>query len=70
MSFPQTLNELEVVKNEWHIPGAIGALECTHIKILQPHDHGSEYLNRKGFCSINVQATCNYASIFTPVDAS
>jgi hypothetical protein len=29
---------------------------------------GDEYINRKGFPSINVQATCNAREIFTSVD--
>jgi hypothetical protein len=31
---------------------------------------GDEYVNRKGFPSINVQATCNEKYIFTSIDAS
>ncbi|KAI4465063.1 hypothetical protein MML48_3g00003819 [Holotrichia oblita] len=68
--FPLTPNELEEAKRGWHMPDAIGAVDCTHIKIRKPVLHGEEYFNRKGFCSINVQATCNYNECFTSVDVS
>lgn len=41
-----------------------------HIKISKPVIYGKEYFNRKGYCSINVQATSNYQEIFTLIDAS
>lgn len=40
------------------------------MSIRKPSLHGDEYINRKGFASINVQATCNGRNIFTSVDAS
>lgn len=52
------------------MPRVIGAIDCTHVKITKPSIHGDEYVNRKGVCSINVQATCNAKEIFTSVDAS
>ncbi|XP_050295142.1 putative nuclease HARBI1 [Anthonomus grandis grandis] len=48
----------------------IGVIDCTHVKITKPSIHGDEYVNRKGVCSINVQATCNAREMFTSVDAS
>ena len=38
------------------IPDVIGAVDCTHISIVKPHRHGAHYINRKNYCSINVQA--------------
>ncbi|CAH2011546.1 unnamed protein product [Acanthoscelides obtectus] len=49
---------------------AIGAIDCTHIPILNPFIHADEYVNRKNFASINVQATCNSNEEFTSVDVS
>jgi hypothetical protein len=53
----------------YRFPCAIGAIDCTHVPILKPSQHGDEYVNRKGYCSINVQATCNGKEEFTSVDA-
>jgi nuclease HARBI1 len=48
----------------------LGVIDCTHIKIKKAPIHGDEYINRKGYHSINVQATCNSDEWFTSVDAS
>ncbi|XP_031333706.1 putative nuclease HARBI1 [Photinus pyralis] len=45
-------------------PGIIGAIDCTHVAIIappheDPHYPGMVFLNRKGYCSINVQIICN-----------
>lgn len=49
---------------EFHFPGIIGAIDCTHVAIIAPpvvHDvhPAAPYYNRKGFYSINVQAICD-----------
>lgn len=41
------------------IPGIIGAIDCTHIKILMPSEEEHSFLNRKGYHSINVQLICD-----------
>lgn len=41
------------------MPGVIGSIDCTHIKILSPGVEEHAYLNRKGYHSINVQLICN-----------
>jgi hypothetical protein len=51
------------------MPSAIGTIDCTHVRIQKPSDHGDEYINRKGFPSINVQATCDAHERFTSVVA-
>ena len=40
-------------------PGVIGCVDGTHIKIQAPHENENDFVNRKGFHSINVQAICN-----------
>lgn len=74
IKFPQTDMEFDVAKQEWqekyNFPAAIGALDCTHIPINKPGNNGDEYVNRKGYPSINVQATCNAKEVFTSVDVS
>lgn len=41
------------------IPGIIGAIDCTHVKIVAPSQEEHAYLNRKGYHSINVQLICD-----------
>lgn len=63
IKFPQTYEEVTRAKFEWAntrgFPCTIGAIDCTHVRVEKPSLHGDEYVNRKGYCSINVQATVN-----------
>jgi hypothetical protein len=74
IKFAQTEAKIQNAKREWldkyNFPAAIGVIDCTHIRIVKPSVHGDEYINRKGFPSINVQATCNSEEWFTSVDVS
>ena len=38
----------------------IGCVDGTHIKIQAPYQNENDFVNRKGFHSINVQAICNH----------
>lgn len=76
IKFPTTREEIRQSQQLWQlqnvIPAAIGAIDCTHVKILKPggkRGHGDEYINRKGTASVNVQATCDGMEKFTSVDA-
>lgn len=70
--FPSSAEEIREAKQLWqekyNFPSAIGALDCTHVRIPKPLDYGDEYINRKGFASLNVQATCDALDRFTSVD--
>ncbi len=74
IEFPVSDRKKETAKEQWQerylIPFVIGAIDCTHVRILKPGDHGDEYINRKGVASINVQATCDASEKFTSVDAT
>ena len=47
------------------MPGVIGSIDCTHIKIQRPSCADSELFRcRKGFFSLNVQAVCGPDLLF------
>lgn len=72
IKFPTSNEEIREAKQLWQehydFPGVIGVVDCTHVRIPKPSDYGDEYINRKGFASINVQATCDAVDRFSSVD--
>lgn len=51
-------------------PRVIGAINCTHIKILSPGGEDAEnFRNRKGWFSINTQAICSADLLFRDIVA-
>lgn len=49
--FPSTVQEMQLAMDNWQttygMPCAIGAVDCTHIRVLKPqgrHAHGDEYV--------------------------
>ena len=41
-------------------PGAVGCIDCTHVRIRRPKENAENFINRKGFFSINVQVVCDH----------
>lgn len=73
IKFPTTVAQMNEAKALWQrsyrLPTVIGALDCTQVEILKPGLHGDEYICRKGYASINVQATCDASEKFTSISA-
>ena len=61
IKFPDDLAPLETkFRQKSGLPGFVGAIDCTQIKIQNPcRQNGEIFRNRKGFFSINVQAVCD-----------
>lgn len=49
------------------IPGIIGAIDCTHIRIRKPGENAVDYFNKKKFYSLSVQAVVNSEKKFIDV---
>ena len=65
ISFPKGEDLLQVIRGyeeAWGLPMCAGAIDGTHIAIRAPKENHTDYVNRKGFHSILMQAVvdCNY----------
>lgn len=61
---PRTEEEQQAAKRDFfnlsNFPRVIGAIDCTHVKIISPGGDNAEiYRNRKGFFSLNCQVVCS-----------
>ena len=61
--FPSTYAEQKEITQSFFqvggFPCAIGGIDGTHVRITAPQENEPDFVNRKGFHSINVQAICN-----------
>lgn len=61
--FPRIVPEFnqrkEIFMNRFGFPGTIGCIDGTHVAILKPVQDAHNYLNRKGYYSLNVQIICD-----------
>ena len=65
--YPQQLQAKQDWLLKYNFPSCIGALDCINVEINKPHLCSEEYINCKGYASINIQATCNAKEWFTSV---
>ena len=56
-----------VSKEKRGIDGVIGAIDGSHIAISCPREQPADYINRKSFHSIIVQAVCDHTLAFTDI---
>ena len=64
VKFPTTPNKRDEIKHSLFrvggFPSAIGCIDGTHVRIKAPSQNEPDFINRKGFHSVNVQAICNH----------
>lgn len=68
--FPKGLEILQVIQeydNKWGFPMCAGCVDGTHIPILAPKENHKDYVNRKGFHSIQMQAVVDSRYLFRDV---
>ena len=63
IQFPYVDPQQAAIKRGFHaiagFPNIIGAIDCTHVAIKAPSTNEFNYVNRKGFHSVNVQIVCD-----------
>lgn len=61
--FPTNREDQNAMKQQFmekfNFPSCIGAIDCTHVAILKPKEEEHNFINRKGFHSLNVQIICD-----------
>lgn len=68
--FPTTPDERQQVRKGMYrlrsFPNVIGAIDGTHVRIISPpKPEEADYVNRKRYHSINVQASCDHESKYS-----
>ncbi|XP_067654467.1 uncharacterized protein [Haliotis asinina] len=54
-------------QKKWRFPNCGGAIDATHIPIIAPQQFHADYVNRKGWYSVILQAVCDDKYKFTDV---
>ena len=71
MKFPADEDLQHVIDgfdNTWGFPNCAGAMDGTHIPIIAPESAYGDYVNRKGWYSIILQAVCDHNYIITDMN--
>ncbi len=73
IKFPETDVDQQETCQEFYrtarFPRVIGAMDCTHVRIVSPGAQAELFRNRKHYFSVNVQAICNSNMKFTNIVA-
>lgn len=68
ISWPSN-EQAEIIINKFKeysgFPSTIGAIDGTHIRIDAPKENAADYVNRKGYHSIQLQVVCDHKMIIT-----
>nr|XP_022294272.1 putative nuclease HARBI1 [Crassostrea virginica] len=46
-------------------PNVLGCIDCTHIRLKKPNNNEADFVNRKGYHSLNVQMCCDHKFVIT-----
>ncbi|KAK7879837.1 hypothetical protein WMY93_033497 [Mugilogobius chulae] len=57
------------IDNRWGLPQCVGAVDGSHIPIIAPQEYHTDYFNRKGWHSINLQGVVDGKGLFWHVFA-
>lgn len=71
VSFPSGEDLKTVIrgyKDRWGFPNCGGAIDGTHVPIIAPAEAHGDYLNRKGYYSLVMQAVCDHKYIFRNIN--
>ena len=72
VTFTTTPNERDEIKHGLcrvgGFPSATGCIDGTHVRIKAPSQNEPDFINRKGFHSVNVQAICDHEGNSKHVD--
>lgn len=64
VKFPETREEKDEIKRGFYelagFPCVLGCVDGSHIRITAPSENEPNYINRKGYHSINVQGICDH----------
>lgn len=70
VNFPSGRELVEVIRGfgaKSGFPQIAGAIDGTHIPIIRPREHATDYFNRKGYHSVVMQAVVDFRGLFTDV---
>ncbi|XP_052259893.1 putative nuclease HARBI1 isoform X2 [Dreissena polymorpha] len=69
--FPASEYDKARVKREFYsiagFPNVLGFVDCTHVKIRAPKRNEMDFVNRKGYHSVNIQMICDPQFLITDV---
>lgn len=54
-------------EEKWGFPGVLGAIDRCHILVKGPRKNLKQYINHKGFHSLQLQVICDADMLFTDV---